>query len=103
MVSLFRVQIQKIKFIFHFQDGKVEVIANDAGDRVTPACFAYIDETIETGLSAKHQLVRNGALTVINNKIFLDDQLSDEDFEHAVKSINCICASKIIMKFTNVN
>ena len=34
-------------------------------------------------------MVRNGALTVINNKIFLDDQLSDEDFEHAVKICTC--------------
>ncbi|XP_045620991.1 heat shock 70 kDa protein 14 isoform X2 [Procambarus clarkii] len=48
------------------KDGKVEVVANAAGDRVTPAVVAFHDMEVVTGLSAKQGIIRHGANTVLN-------------------------------------
>lgn len=46
------------------RDGKTEVIANDSGERITPAVVAFTDREIIVGTAAKQQLVRNAANTV---------------------------------------
>lgn len=50
------------------KDGKTDVVANDAGDRVTPAYVGYADCEIVVGLAAKQGRIRNLANTVTNNK-----------------------------------
>uniref|UniRef100_U5ESP3 Putative heat shock protein n=1 Tax=Corethrella appendiculata TaxID=1370023 RepID=U5ESP3_9DIPT len=72
------------------KDGKVDVIANNAGNRCTPSFIAALSsEEIVTGLSAKHQTIRNSNLTVINNKVFLDSDLQNEQLEEAIKKLTC--------------
>ena len=47
------------------QDNKVEIVANDAGERVTPAVVCIQDEEVVTGLAAKQGLVRHGPRTIV--------------------------------------
>jgi len=55
------------------KDGKFDVLANEAGDYVTPAIFSLQDdETTVVGLAAKHQIVRNAGACVINAKMLLN-------------------------------
>ncbi|XP_076053287.1 heat shock 70 kDa protein 14-like [Oratosquilla oratoria] len=46
------------------KDGKVEVVANAAGDRVTPAVVAYHESEVVSGLPAKQGIIRHGQSTV---------------------------------------
>ncbi|XP_045102012.1 heat shock 70 kDa protein 14-like isoform X3 [Portunus trituberculatus] len=48
------------------KDGKFEVVANAAGDRVTPAVVAYHDMEVVTGLAAKQGMIRHAANTIQN-------------------------------------
>lgn len=50
------------------KDGKTDVVANDAGDRVTPAVVGYTDTEIVVGLAAKQGIIRNPSNTILNNK-----------------------------------
>ncbi|KAI0211319.1 Heat shock 70 kDa protein 14 [Lamellibrachia satsuma] len=50
------------------KEGKTEVVANDAGDRVTPAMVAFTDHDKVAGLAAKQGIIRNSANTVRNVK-----------------------------------
>lgn len=68
--------------IFHSQDGNVNVIANDIGDRITPAILSvmHAEETL-VGVPAKSNIVRNRSATVANNKQFFEPNLSESDFD----------------------
>jgi L1 cell adhesion molecule like protein len=48
-----------------FRHGKVEIIANDQGNRTTPSCVAFTDRERLIGEAAKHQVNMN-----LNNTIF---------------------------------
>jgi molecular chaperone DnaK (HSP70) len=50
------------------KEGKTDVVANDAGDRVTPAMVGFVDEEIIVGLAAKQGRIRNLANTITCNK-----------------------------------
>lgn len=68
--------------IIHSQDGNVNVIANDIGDRITPAILSvmHAEETL-VGVPAKSNIVRNRSATVANNKQFFEPNLSESDFD----------------------
>lgn len=44
--------------------GRTDIIANDAGDRVTPALVAYSGKDKAIGLPAKQGLIRNSKNTM---------------------------------------
>jgi len=50
------------------KEGKTDVVANDAGDRVTPAMVAFSDNEMIIGLAAKQGRIRNLTNTILNNK-----------------------------------
>ena len=52
-------------------EGKVEVIANEEGDRQIPSVLSYIDGEEFHGTQAKTQLVRNHKNTVQNFRDYL--------------------------------
>ncbi|KAI4895620.1 hypothetical protein NFI96_007570, partial [Prochilodus magdalenae] len=54
-----------------FKDGRADVVANDAGDRVTPAVVAYRDTEQIVGIAAKQGRIRNAANTVVKVKQIL--------------------------------
>ncbi|VDK26461.1 unnamed protein product, partial [Taenia asiatica] len=51
-----------------FKDGKVEIIANDLGNRTTPSCVAFTNNQRLIGEAAKNQAVRNPSNTVYDVK-----------------------------------
>ena len=62
-----------------FQHGKVEIIANDQGNRTTPSYVAFTDTERLIGDAAKNQVAMNP-----NNTIF---------GKHSSLSLNFLCAS----------
>ncbi|KAK0141717.1 Heat shock protein 14 [Merluccius polli] len=62
-----------------FKDGRADVIANDAGDRVTPSVVAYRDTEQIVGIAAKQGRVRNAANTVVKVKQLLGRTAGDPE------------------------
>ena len=54
-----------------FQHGKVEIIANDQGNRTTPSYVAFTDSERLIGDAAKNQVAMNPSNTVFG-KLFID-------------------------------
>lgn len=54
-----------------FQHGKVEIIANDQGNRTTPSYVAFTDSERLIGDAAKNQVAMNPSNTVFGEKSML--------------------------------
>eukprot|EP00108_Taenia_solium_P004189 TsM_000291900 transcript=TsM_000291900 gene=TsM_000291900 len=77
-----------------FKDGKVEIIANDQGNRTTPSCVAFTNNQLLIGEAAKNQAVRNLSNTVFDVKrligrTFNDKAVQDDIRRWPFKVINC--------------
>lgn len=55
------------------KDERIDVIANDAGDRVTPAIYGLQDNESLVGLSAKQLSSRKPASVALNTKSRIND------------------------------
>lgn len=68
-----------------FQHGKVEIIANDQGNRITPSYVAFTDKERLIGESAKNQVALNPNNTVFDAKRLIgrryDDMTVQEDMK----------------------
>lgn len=62
------------------KEGKTDVVANDAGDRTTPAMVGFNDSEIVIGLSAKQTRIRNLANTVTKNKFVIGGEEPKDDY-----------------------
>ncbi|CAL1539004.1 unnamed protein product [Lymnaea stagnalis] len=60
-----------------YRDGKTNVIANDLGDRVTPAVVAFTDNEICVGAAAKQEIIRNATNTVCHVKRLVGCSIDD--------------------------
>ncbi|CAL8311630.1 unnamed protein product [Arctogadus glacialis] len=69
-----------------FQHGKVEIIANDQGNRTTPSYVAFTDKERLIGDPAKNQMATNPTNTVFDAKRLIgrkfDDVVVQADMEH---------------------
>ncbi|XP_072454201.1 heat shock 70 kDa protein cognate 1-like [Notamacropus eugenii] len=69
-----------------FQHGKVEIIANDQGNRTTPSYVAFIDTERLIGDAAKNQVAMNPTNTVFDAKRLIgrrfDDAVVQSDMKH---------------------
>lgn len=54
-----------------FQHGKVEIIANDQGNRTTPSYVAFTDTERLIGDAAKNQVAMNPNNTIFGKHLFL--------------------------------
>lgn len=87
-----------------WQYGKVEIIANDQGNRTTPSYVAFTDTERLIGDSAKNQVAMNPSNTVFDAKRLIgrrfDDEKIQEDMKHwPFKVVNDCGKPKIQVEF----
>ena len=63
------------------QNGKVEILANDQGNRITPSYVAFTDEERLVGDAAKNQYAANPKRTVYDIKRMIGRKWSDKDVQ----------------------
>merc|ERR1712018_348991 len=68
-----------------FQHGKVEIIANDQGNRTTPSYVAFNDSERLIGDSAKNQVAMNPSNTVFDAKRLIGRKFNDSAVQHDMK------------------
>ncbi|XP_077450124.1 heat shock 70 kDa protein 14 [Stigmatopora argus] len=72
-----------------FKDGRADVIANDAGDRVTPAVVAYRENEQLVGIAAKQGRIRNAANTIEKVKQVLGRSFDDAETQAHKSQTKC--------------
>ena len=68
-----------------FQHGKVEIIANDQGNRTTPSYVAFTDTERLIGDAAKNQLTSNPENTVFDSKRLMGREFADASVQADMK------------------
>lgn len=68
-----------------FQNGKVEILANDQGNRTTPSYVAFNDSERLVGDAAKNQAAMNAANTVFDAKRLIGRKFNDASVQSDVK------------------
>ena len=89
-----------------FQHGKVEIIANDQGNRTTPSYVAFNDSERLIGDAAKNQVALNPANTVFDAKRLIgrkfDDSVVQADMKHwSYKVVNDSSKPRIKVEYKN--
>uniref|UniRef100_A0A8D0H533 Heat shock protein family A (Hsp70) member 14 n=1 Tax=Sphenodon punctatus TaxID=8508 RepID=A0A8D0H533_SPHPU len=77
-----------------YKDGRADVVANDAGDRVTPAVVAYSKNEEVVGLAAKQSRIRNISNTVVKVKEILGRNPGDPQAEKYIAESKCLVIEK---------
>ncbi|KAI9794637.1 MAG: ATPase with role in protein import into the ER [Peltula sp. TS41687] len=67
------------------QKGKVEILVNDQGNRITPSYVAFTDEERLVGDAAKNQAAANPRNTVYDVKRLIGRKFSDKDVQKDLK------------------
>merc|ERR1711910_63923 len=68
-----------------FQHGKVEIIANDQGNRTTPSYVAFTDTERLIGDAAKNQVAMNPSNTVFDAKRLIGRDFNDQTVQRDMK------------------
>ncbi|TIA99731.1 hypothetical protein E3P96_02844 [Wallemia ichthyophaga] len=74
--------------------GRVDIIANEQGNRITPSWVAFTDEGRLVGESAKNQYSQNPTNTVFDAKRFIGRKMDDPDMKRDVKHLPFSIKSK---------
>ncbi|KAE8149517.1 putative ER Hsp70 chaperone BiP [Aspergillus avenaceus] len=68
------------------QNGKVEILANDQGNRITPSYVAFTDEERLVGDAAKNQYAANPTRTIFDIKRLIGRKFDDKDIQKDAKN-----------------
>ena len=69
-----------------FKNGRVEIIANDQGNRITPSYVAFTAEGERlVGDAAKNQLTSNPENTIFDAKRLIGREWTDKAVQHDIK------------------
>ena len=71
--------------VAHFSNDRVEIIANDQGNRTTPSFVAFTDSERLIGDAAKNQAAMNPANTVFDAKRLIGRKFDDADVQGDLK------------------
>uniref|UniRef100_A0A0B7AG43 Heat shock 70 kDa protein 14 n=1 Tax=Arion vulgaris TaxID=1028688 RepID=A0A0B7AG43_9EUPU len=77
-----------------YSDGKTNVVANDLGDRVTPAVVAFTDHEISVGAAAKQGIIRNASNTVSHVKRLVGCHMDDPQVKHHIATSSVTVANE---------
>jgi endoplasmic reticulum chaperone BiP len=67
------------------QNGKVEILVNDQGNRITPSYVAFTDDERLVGDAAKNQFASNPSRTIFDIKRLIGRKWSDKDVQSDIK------------------
>ena len=68
-----------------FKNGRVEIIANDQGNRITPSYVAFTEAERLVGDAAKNQAAKNPENTVFDAKRLIGRKFKDEEVQVDMK------------------
>jgi len=68
-----------------FKNGKVEIIPNELGNRITPSVVAFTDDERLVGEAAKNQAAINPKRTIYSIKRLIGRKYSDKEVQHDKK------------------
>ena len=68
-----------------WQNGKVDIIPNDMGERTTPSYVAFTDQERLVGDAAKNQITRNPTNTVFDAKRLIGRKFEDREVQEDIK------------------
>ncbi|CAI5757636.1 unnamed protein product [Candida verbasci] len=71
--------------VAHFANDRVEIIANDQGNRTTPSFVAFTDTERLIGDAAKNQAAMNPSNTVFDAKRLIGRKFNDADVQNDIK------------------
>ncbi|OKL56326.1 glucose-regulated protein-like protein [Talaromyces atroroseus] len=76
------------------QNGKVEILVNDQGNRITPSYVAFTDEERLIGDAAKNQYSANPTRTIFDIKRLIGRKFNDKDVQKDIKNFPFEVSSK---------
>ncbi|BDD62897.1 ATPase with role in protein import into the ER [Monascus purpureus] len=76
------------------QNGKVEILVNDQGNRITPSYVAFTDEERLVGDAAKNQYAANPRRTIFDIKRLIGRKFDDKDVQKDIKNFPFKVANK---------
>src|SRR3954464_11027366 len=65
-----------------FKNGRVEIIPNEQGNRITPSVVAFTDEERLVGEAAKNQAAINPTRTIYSVKRLIGRKFNDKEVQH---------------------
>ena len=86
-----------------WQHGKVEIIANDQGNRTTPSYVAFTDTERLIGDAAKNQTARNPTNTVFDAKRLIGRKFEDKEVHKDMKLLPYKVVSKAGKPYVQVD
>jgi len=70
-----------------FQSGRVEILTNDLGNRITPSWVAFTDEERLIGEAAKNQAPQNPLNTIFDAKRLIGRRWDDREVQQEIKQL----------------
>ncbi|KAG5463563.1 MAG: LOW QUALITY PROTEIN: hypothetical protein BJ554DRAFT_6437, partial [Olpidium bornovanus] len=68
-----------------FKNSRVEIIANDQGNRITPSYVAFTDDERLIGEAAKNQMANNPTNTIFDAKRLIGRKFTDKEVQQDIK------------------
>ena len=70
-----------------YQNGKVDIIPNEAGSRITPSVVSFNEHKRLVGDAAKHQMTINPTNTIFAIKRLMGLRYSDKEVQNEIKRL----------------